>query len=691
MRRNLVIVLAVVAMMAVAPAAASPAAPAPPTSVSVPAQVDSLVVDAVTTYRLEPEAAVVRVTVEATLTNTAPSRRRGNYIETPYFDSFGVAAIGPVAAAGATRDGRALTTSVEQADGGDVEFVVVDLSPNLVYGSPQHIVVRYDIPAQRSRSEFATRINDAFASWYVVGTGGSGQIDVIVDVPERFEVDFTQFVAHQTSVDGGRAIHRFEDLDETESFFAASARDDAALVKRPTSVDDDDFEIHAWPGDEEWADFAVDAVDRGVPVLAARTGIDLAGQREITIAETATPYLYGYAGWYLPLENRIEIGDELDLQVMLHELSHLWFNGDLFSDRWINEGLADVVSNDIVRSFGEEPHEVEPIDPDAPGAQPLNDWENPGADDDAEAIENYGYSTSYAVMQAIFEEIGADGLKSLVMHADADLLAYLGDPDPEESFGVSDWRYLYDVAEHVVGSEELAGLFDDHVLTDDDRAEVVERAAALERYTALEEAGDGWSPPLEVRRRMGSWDFTRAADSFDDAQAALEARAALDDVLAPSAIDIPSALEDAYESASDLDDALELTAAVDAVAPKVLEADAAVDDAGPLEVIGLIGSSAGADRDAALAAFDAGDVDEAERLADATISTTDGATIAGALRSLAALVATALVVALVRRIRRRRSAVEEGDRLVEHPGDLGSDLGAVDEALGEVDPEVDRS
>lgn len=684
------IVLGLLAALVGVPAGASPSVPMTVGAVSLPAQVESLSVDAVTTYRLDPPAGVIEVTVEATVTNTAPPRRRGDFIETPYFDSFGTAAIGPVVDANATALGRPLTTTIEPGESDDVDFVVVDLAPDLVYGSPQTIVIVYDIPAQASRSDYATRINEAFASWYVVGTGTGGAADIVVDVPERFEVDFTEEVVHSSTVADGRAVYRFDDLAETDAFFGVSARDDDALVKRRTVVDDDAFEIQAWPGDEAWADFAVDAVERGVPVLASRTGLELAGARAIAIAETATPYLYGYAGWYLPEEDRIEIGDEFDLQVMLHELSHLWFNGTLFESRWINEGLAEVVSNDIARSFGEEHLEAAPIDPGAPGARPLNEWVNPGADPDAEAIETFGYGASYTVMQALVDEIGDDGLQTLVTHADADLLPYLGDPEPEDSPGVSDWRYLYDIAERVVGSEEIADLFDEHVLRDADRAAVTARAVALDRYGALDEAGDGWSPPVEVRRGMSSWDFDAAARAMDDADIVLAGRSTLDTTLAPVGIPVPAALEDSYESASDLDDTTRLLASLGAVALEIVEADRAVDDVGLLGRIGLLGASATADRDAALAAFDAGAAEEAGQRAAAVLAATDGAVAAGAVRVAAAVVILVGLALLLRRIRRRSSVAPEGDRLVEHPGDLGADLGPIDEPLGERDPHHDR-
>lgn len=648
--RRFVLAVLIAVVAGAGPATAAPFSPRAP---EVPAQVDSLVVDATTTYRLDPDAGVIQVTVEARLTNTAPARRRGNYIETPYFDAFGVPAIGPVVAASATRGGGSLRTTVEPGEGGGVEFVVVDLSPNLVHGSPQDVTIRYDIPAQPSRSEYATRINGAFASWLAVGTGTDGAIDIVIDVPDRFEVEFGDHFVPDPDEADGRAVYRLEGLEGDGGVFGVSAHDDAALVHRPTKVDDDEFLVQAWPGDEVWADFAVDAVERGVPVLTARTGIELEGEREISIAETATPYLYGYAGWFLPLENRIEIGDELDLQVMLHELSHIWFNRQLFSSRWINEGLAEVVSNDVARSFGEDFVEPEPIDLGAAGAQPLNSWQQPRADEDAEAIEDFGYRSSYSVMSALHDEIGPDGLRTLVSHAHHDLLAYVGDPDPEESFAQKDWRYFYDIADRVVGSEELAGLFDEYVLDDAQREDVAERTDAIDEYEALAVAGDGWSPPLEVRRRMSSWAFDRALVAIEESHALLERRDALGERLSARAVDVPAALEDSYEREGEVSDTEELFDALDDAADVVIVADAAVDGASPVHRIGLIGSSAGSDRDAALEAFDAGDVEEATRLASAAEDAVDGALLAALLRLTGVVLVAGVAILVVRRVRGR--------------------------------------
>ena len=122
-----------------------------------------------------------------------------------------------------------------------------------------------------------------------------------------------------------------------------SARDDNKLIERVVDVGDQDVKVLGWPDDAAWADFVATQVEDGVPALEELTGLDWPATDTLDVVETASPYLYGYAGWYVRNDGLIEIGDELDQQVILHELAHVWFNDSLFSGRWINEGFANQV------------------------------------------------------------------------------------------------------------------------------------------------------------------------------------------------------------------------------------------------------------------------------------------------------------------------------------------------------------
>lgn len=641
-----------VVFVALGPAEARPA----PVQRFVPAQSEGLLVDATTTYRLDLAAGVIAVTVEARLTNTMPSTRRGNVISTPYFDSFAVGAIGPIDGVRARRDGTTLSTSIEGTETPDVQFAVADLSPNLVHGSPQTVVIDYLIPAQPVRSDFATRINDAYASWFVNGTGDDGTIDVVVDVPSRFDLLHDGGESDRETV-GDRTIHRFTGLGLDESFFAVSAEDDDRLVSRETEVGDVEVRVDAWPGDEGWADFAIDAAERGLPELEDLTGLELEDDRSITIAETATPYVFGYAGWYYEGLDLIEVGDELDVQIMLHELSHVWFNNDLFASRWINEGLAEVVSNRIAPELGGEALPVPTVDLAAPGAQPLNSWEVPGTEEDAEAIEGFGYGAAYAVMHELVEEIGDDGLRELLRLADAGRIVDAGDRDPEAAPS-TDWEYLYDLATLELGSETIEDLFRTYVLTPDEIAALDERDEMRTRYGELAEAGGEWAPPLQVRRYMGTWNWDQAATAIEEAEAILDQRSELVEILDGTSVELPAALEERYETTQNLGSAAGLADDFVAAATDLAEVDDQASSANPLARLGFLGSGLDGHLDAAEDAFDTGEFGRMERSLAAAQDEIDGATAGGALRLVAVAAVVGLGVVLLR-LRRSRRRIDE--------------------------------
>ncbi len=78
-----------------------------------------------------------------------------------------------------------------------------------------------------------------------------------------------------------------------------SARDDDQLIERVVDVGEREVNVLGWPDDAAWADFAATQVEDGVPVLEDLTGLEWPATYTLDVVETASPYLYGYAGWYL--------------------------------------------------------------------------------------------------------------------------------------------------------------------------------------------------------------------------------------------------------------------------------------------------------------------------------------------------------------------------------------------------------
>mgnify|MGYP002138671456 CR=1 FL=1 len=134
-----------------------------------------------------------------------------------------------------------------------------------------------------------------------------------------------------------------------------SARADQSLTSTPLTAGDATFDIRGWPGDTDWQSFIGTQLAAGVPQLAELVGRPWPVASTVTVREAFTPYLYGYAGWFSAADAELEIGEDLDPEVVLHELSHAWFNTSAFDDRWVNEGLAQAYAAVAVTATGGTP------------------------------------------------------------------------------------------------------------------------------------------------------------------------------------------------------------------------------------------------------------------------------------------------------------------------------------------------
>lgn len=609
------------------------------------AQTAGLRVDGEVTYRLEPGDATVRVTADLTLTNTMPSRTRGAFVETPYFGSFAIPAVGPVVGANArSSSGRDLPVTVRSEDD-VVHAVTVDLIPNLVHGSPQTITVTFELPGQPSRSERITRVNEAFAVWVMLAPDPA--LEMVVDVPETFDVTFSRDVADAISQRGTRRIYRLSAVGDPDSpAVFATARDDAAFDTRNVTVADREVTIESWPDDQEWAEFTVDTVERGLPALREVLGLELP-DRTLTVVESTGGYHLGYAGMYVGELNLIEVGDELDRRVMLHELSHLWLNTSLFAERWVFEGLAEEVSSRAAEELGETRTPPDPIDPDDPAGVALNDWGAPSVlDADRHAGERYAYNAAYAVVHDLAEEIGPEAFRAVIAAAHERDLAHARPGGPAERTQISDWRYFYDLLDLVGGSERARDLFVEHVVNEQQIARLDQRDIALEALQALQESADGWTAPLAVRQEISRWRF-EAAHRLIDRASELAARVdGLADTMAEVDVDPRGPIRDAYETADDLDDLDLRLERFEQVGRDLLAVHQRRGDAGPLQRLGLIGTG-----DTLATAHDRyqnGQLDRAAELVTRASHATDRSTQRGAALLIAGTLLGATTTAHLR-------------------------------------------
>jgi hypothetical protein len=624
-------------------------------------------VETTTTYRVDPAGGAVHVAHDAKLTNNKPDTAAGFY----YLPEYGVPVLAEAVNAVASEGGSPLPVRFESSESPRVKFAIVDLQPDLRYGHTQTVHLTYDLPKEHPRSQTFTRLNGAYATFPVLAVGDPGITTVEIVVPKGFEVDIVGDEMERSERDGQQVFTAARIADPEDWFVNLSARDDTKLIERTVELGEDEVDVLGWPDDPEWVTFAQKQVDEGVPVLEDLIGIDWPARNTIDVVETASPYLYGYAGWYMPFESAIEVGDELDQHVMLHELSHLWFNDDLFDGRWINEALADVLAAAAIGELGGDVPAPDPIDPADPARLKLNDWSDPDLEESGtDAQEAYGYNASWAVMQAIADEIGIDRLSDVIRAADAGQIAYRGPGVPEEVSRTFDWKELLDLFEEVGGSEKAADLFERHVVGVEEVAQFAARAAARDRYADLVAAGEGWTAPTSIRLAMTDWRFADAGKLMDEASAILETKAELVELVADLDVSKDLALQETYEAGQDLEDvAATADKAVDTARRLGDAEDTVADGAGPIGALGLLFNGAGDELDDAHDAFEDGDYETARERAAAAEDVVESAPLTALMRLVGVLILVGGIF-LGReawKAHRRRRAQAEADRPVYGP------------------------
>ena len=599
-------------------------------------------IEADAVYELNPEESRLEVTVEFVLTNQKPSTTSGYIITQYYFDSYSVVlpdeAVDVVA-----RDGRGrildVTDAVEELDedGTMGRVLTMEFPRPVFYRGAQEIVLTFHLPGGEPRSESMVRANPAYAAFAAWAWGDAGLSDVTIRIPPEYEVnyggddlesaegeDFTTWF--QTEVDNP---------DEWGVFF--TARYDDALLSEVVEVEGLTITVRSWPGDDMWATRVADVVRRGLPALQEAVGLDFGDQTTLEMLEALDPSLLGYAGWYLSDEDVIEMGEDLDDHIILHEISHLWFNEDLFTERWITEGLAEEFAAHVVEGIdGEADPELGRANrpfPFPPISVPLNRWElpftPPSEDDDVAKREDYGYNASFWMVRTLREEIGEEAMRAVLSAAAADLAAYQDGTNPETVSPTDGWWRFLDLLEEVGGSQRATSLFREFVVSSEDLTLLDDRTEAREAYAALVAADTEWETPWLVRRLMGDWEFPVAAERIDVAMDVVGLRDQVATTAANLALDPPDELELAYEGAAepvDLDTAITIgETQLDSV-NAVTAARTAVDASrGFFDNIGLIGENPETEYQEAADAFEASRHNDAEAEAAEVVAMIDNA------------------------------------------------------------------
>ncbi|WP_174264278.1 hypothetical protein [Phytoactinopolyspora halotolerans] len=645
-------VLAVSAICAVllATVTVSATAVAVPTVPSRPVA-EGLRFESNTIYRLDPENERVQVTVEMTLTNERPSQGNTYY----YFDQVSVPAL--VEAQGAAAQvpgGGSLPVDVaEPADGSGLTVISVDLPSQLLYGQTQRVDLTYDLPNQPPRSDGLTRVSGAYVSFPIFPFGDPDRSSVTVVVPDTYdEITVGDAVTGYDYEDGNVIYTETQIADPWTYWRTVAARNDGLLEERQVEIGTASGLLRYWPGDDEWAGFAEDVLDGGVPVLEELTGLSWPSEGELQIIESATPHALGFGGWYDADAHTIQIGDQLDAQLVLHELSHVWFNRELATDLWILEGLAELYSHEALAQLEGDAPDPEQLPDDSAGAQPLNSWVQT-AESRAEE-DPYAYAMSWWVLDQIYDEIGTEAMAEVVAAFQAREIAYRAGTEPELFEGEAGWHELLDLLQEVGGSERAVEVYADYVVTAEEAELLDDRAEARATYAAFASDSGTWAPPFELRRTMARWGFGNVDALVEESREVLERRDEVLDVTRDLGVDELPALRDAYEQAEEVETvAAEADEYVEAAQALAAAREAPDGVAGALAALGMLGSGVDDDVEEAAAEIGRGDLDRALDAVTAIEEEVDEASVIGGVLIGEVLLGLALAWPLSRRHHRR--------------------------------------
>ena len=651
------------------------------------------------TYRVDPPKHAVHVTLDIRVTNQKSDTSGYIYYYNTTSLSVPVEAITLRATSGSSKL-RVSTTAHKTFREAVIHY------PNLFHGKSRSIRLTYDLPSGKPRSASPIRVGLSHAAFTAWAWGDPGLGDVRIVLPPHFTADIrtsptdpdAQLVA---STHAGHTEYTVSHLADPFGWYSSiEASNGDALTNVAIKASGEPIVIHAWPEDADWIKQVTTVLEQSLPDLEASIGLPWPVTHDLAVTEVSSSELEGYAGFFDSSYDKITISEDLDDLTIIHEASHAWFDGKLFQERWIDEGLADEYASRILGAEhpGQTREAPAPVHATDAASFDLNTWRPPARiDSQSTAYEQFGYDASWTVMRAIVDDVTEAKMRDVFKAAAARTVTYVGAGPAEPSGIVDDWRRFLDLVTDVGGSTKAEKLLETWALTPKQDGEVTARDAARTRYFALVEAGGAWLPGLLIRKPMSDWRFDEAQTAMAQAETVIAARDALVAATTELGLAMPGELEPAYEAATAPDDLTALETRIAAWTTAAAAIRTARDDLArerpPLVALGMFDTDPRSGYDAALAAFAAGDDKAVMTGTAATIAALDGAEAIGRGRATTAGVAAGIVLLLlvvllvvmvaVRRRRRRPSVTPDVLPLATEtspftPSDSGSGFAGAD-------------
>lgn len=441
----------------------------------------------------------------------------------------------------------------------------IDFGANLAAGRSTTLTLTFDLDDARGAAERPVRITPSIVTFnaWAFATPDTPGATVELNVPAGYNVAIGRGpLDGPTTSKSGEQSWTSGPIDEPLEFVADVVADRLGApveTLREVVLTDESAAIlvRSWPDDTAWSERVLGLLERALPLLEEEIGVPWPIDGQLVVEESLTRGTDGYAGLFDPAAPRIEVSYAASDVIILHELAHAWFNGSLVADRWAAEAFASYYSDIVAVRLGLAATPLEPVDPAAAVAIPLNAW----GEGEQPETEAYAYAASLELARAIADRIGAESLRRTWSLVAAGSAAYPPDPavDPltepgaaEQAAGPPDWRALLDLLEDGAG-QPLDDLWRTWVARPEDVLALDTRGPARVAYERMLQSASPWRLPPSIREAMRAWQFDIASELSVQAEAVLVQRAALEASAAAAGVTLPDRLRQAFEGTGGLD------------------------------------------------------------------------------------------------------------------------------------------
>jgi hypothetical protein len=623
------------------------------------------------TYRVDPTAHRVMVTMGVTFTNTTPDTPGifSLYSSIPISLQAGASRVSARDASGAL--------GVSVLAGRSRTLATIRLRSSLRYLRSAKFTVSYRLTDGASAS-VRVRPSMVVVPVWCFGTDGSTS----VQVPTGFSTQVTgaKMVATSSRLGTQLASGRVANPGHWRALVTAAQPPVYSSVTRsvPLVGGTVDLQVRAWSDDAAWGTRTLALAAAALPRLQKVIGLPYTAAGPLVLSEAAPAGIDPLAESGLGAQG-VGVAFNAPPFTVLHQLAHVWIAGDVVSSRWIREGLASLAAARVAPGL-KVPLPYRAATQSAAlkaEAFPLDTWETAGEGQVTQAggsADVWAYAASWAFMDRIAAQLGPDAPFVALQRATAGTSPYeKGDPGDTSGAAISplDSHQLLDQLEEA-SDAVLDGTFRSTVFGDQATALLAARAEARRGARRLVDAAGDWGLPQPIVTALDGWRFDEATAAIATAASWLRERDALIARASASRITIPGRLVAAWRADGG-----------DARAQAELNAERAVLDAyetarerigepNPVQALGMLGGPQATELLATGAGlFAAGDLTGAVSAIERGNSLNAGAQASGVVRlgigAALLAVATLMVALAVRRVRQFAARRAAGRPLVRPP------------------------